>query len=448
MGDCRLIGKFAMLAMVLLVMGLGVGCNAFSAAPSECVRAAEDAGVPDSAIEKLRDPGHLNPVERAALRQVLRRAGIEDACEDVAGKFLESDGEGDDAVNPIVELVGLEGDAVIPTMALVGTDDEDEEAAEMPMPGLAVVRDDEHRRRCRFWALNNLAPVVYGEFVSLDPDLMDDLDRILWRSKMHGSVHLGRYDDNPEVGLENPLFLKRESVIYCREYWAEELNERNAELRNVGFEAECRTRLEERIISRYQRLREWVDRDDENVLAYRTPNQYVRVLEWLDLSGEGLLDADVPPYRVLEMESRRPYAHWEDWAPTEARLVEYRREYGERVDLEWLGIVRAAGLSDGSNTMDACHGYYPQLFFGYWIPFDEVEMSDGKQYEDVDLLRYEGSSMPVYLPKVVTADLIRAGYPLGKTAERYHLCQNSSETEEVGYYYVDHPAGDYCERKP
>ena len=56
--------------------------------------------------------------------------------------------------------------------------------------------------------------------------------------------------------------------------------------------------------------------------------------------------------------------------------------------------------------------------------------------------------MPLYLPKSVTAQIIRLGYPLGVTAERYQICYDNSETEEVGYYYVQHPAGDYCELKP
>ena len=117
--------------------------------------------------------------------------------------------------------------------------------------------------------------------------------------------------------------------------------------------------------------------------------------------------------------------------------------------MEWLRIVRAAGLSEGSNNIQACHYYYPQqLFYGYWLPFDPDQMPDDNQYQELEIPKYEGATTPVYLTKVVSAERIRAGYPLGKTAERYHLCYDSTETEEVGYYYVDHPAGDYCERKP
>ena len=191
-----------------------------------------------------------------------------------------------------------------------------------------------------------------------------------------------------------------------------------------------------------------MENNDDNELIYQTPNQHVRVLKWLDMTGDELLEANVRPYQILESLNRHPYAHWDGWIPTEDKLVDYVREYEEAVDLEWLGIVAAAGLSEGSNDIEACRYYYPQLFYGYWVPFDSDQMPDDEQYEELELPSYEGATTPVYLPKLVTAERIRAGYPLGKTAQRYHLCQNSSETEEVGYYYVDHPAGDYCERKP
>ena len=46
----------------------------------------------------------------------------------------------------------------------------------------------------------------------------------------------------------------------------------------------------------------------------------------------------------------------------------------------------------------------------------------------------------MYPLKSVAAEKIRAGYPLGKTTERYPVCHNSSATERVGYCYVDWPA--------
>ena len=67
--------------MAPLTMVLISGCIFFNAAPSECIEAAEDAGLPDSVIDQLRNPEGLNALERAALQQALNRVGIDDVCE-------------------------------------------------------------------------------------------------------------------------------------------------------------------------------------------------------------------------------------------------------------------------------------------------------------------------------------------------------------------------------
>lgn len=434
----------AALAVIAMIMK---ACNFFNAAPSECIQAAEDAGLPDDVIDQLENPGDLNALERAALQQALKRAGIDDVCGGVSeGSRSPADTDGDPI--PTLEGAGPAAQRGENKDGETGRDSNQTETDLSTAQEGARIPKDEHRRRCRFWALNNLQPVVYSEFAKLNPDTMDDLDRILWRSKIHGNSHWGYYDEDAVPTPDGSLLLPRNPGIYCRDYWAEPLNRGNAELRNKGFEAQCRFRLEERIANQCQRLREWVHSDEDNELVYQTPNQYVRILEWLDLSGNELLDADPPPYRILEVQSQHQYAHWHDWTPTEDGLIDYAREYDETLSLEWLGIVREAGLSEGSTDIQACHYYYPQLFYGYWVPFDPDQMPDTDQHEELALPKYEGSTTPVFLPKIVSAERIRAGYPLGKTAERYHLCENWNETEEVGYYYVDHPAGDYCERKP
>ena len=84
----------------------------------------------------------------------------------------------------------------------------------------ARIPADEHRRRCSFWALNNLQPVVYSEFAQLNPGTMDDLDRILWRSNLYGSGHLGYYNNDRAAEDDSPLLLPRNPGIYCRDYWA------------------------------------------------------------------------------------------------------------------------------------------------------------------------------------------------------------------------------------
>ena len=190
-------------------------------------------------------------------------------------------------------------------------------------------------------------------------------------------------------------------------------------------------------------------REEENELVYRIPNQYVRILQWLDLSGDDLMDSANPPYRILQEQSRHVYAYEENWMPKQEDLDDYQRENQTRLDLEWLSILGAAGMNSSSSSgLRTCHNYYPQVFYGYWIPIDPEQNPNSDQKQEVDLPRYEELTTPLYLPKAVTAERVRAGYPLGQSDEQYYTCQASRDTEKIGYYYVNHPAGDYCERIP
>ena len=418
-------------AGVMFVLATTLAC--INASPSECIQAAEETGLSDEVIEQLKNPGDLNPAERFALNRALNKAGIADACGEIAGE--------QDTERTNTELLKLDEET---------SDTEQTEDPERPTPTVElsarIPEDDEHRRRCRFWALNNLQPIVFEEFAKLDPDNMDDLDRILWRSKLHPYDHLGFYDDDDARGDDIPSLQPKDPGIYCRDYWAEPLGPGNAALRNHGFETQCRSQLDKRITGRYSQLADAVNRDEDNDLAYQTPNQYVRILQWLDMSGDELLESDSPPYIILQEQSPHPYAHIGDWVPDEDFMADYRRELDSRADLEWLGIVSAAGMSDNSSPPVECLLYYPQVFYGYWVPFDPDAMPDYGEEGEWDLPKYEPSTMPIFLPETVDARRVRAGYPLGKTGERYHRCSGQSEAEEAGYYFVDHPTGAYCER--
>ena len=311
-----------------------------------------------------------------------------------------------------------------------------------------ISQKDEHRRRCQFWALNNLQPVVHREFTKLDPNSMDDLDRILWRSKLHRNDHLGYYK-KPDHSQDIPTLMPQNPGVYCRDYWAEPLNRSNANLRNHGFETQCRTQLEKNITKTYNWLGYEAGREKENELVYRIPNQYVRILQWLDLNGDDLMDSANPPYRILEEQSRHAYAYEENPTLKQKHLDRYQRENQTRLDPEWLGILKAAGMnSSNSSDLRMCHNYYPQVFYGYWIPIDPKKNPDSDRKQEINLPRYEELTTPLYLPKAVTAERVRAGYPLGQSDGQYYTCRAGSDTEKIGYYYVDHPAGEYCEKIP
>ena len=207
--------------------------------------------------------------------------------------------------------------------------------------------------------------------------------------------------------------------------------------------------MEQDITNQYRRLAEAANYDDDNDLVFQTPNQSIRILQWLDLSGDELLDSDNPPYRILQEQSKHLSAYYGDYIPTKDRLVEYHLETESQMDLQWLGILAAAGMTNDSSDTRVCHYYYPQVFYGYWIPLDPDRQPRQDEHQELNLSSYEALNTPLYLPKTVTSARVRAGYPLGQTPEEYYLlCRDSSDTELAGYYYVDHPAGDYCERIP
>ena len=268
----------------MAVIILAVSC-AGESPPSPCIAAAQDAGLPDGVVDQLRDPGDLEAGEWLDLHRVLDEADISDVCGQITAP-AEGEQE-EEAPEPGGEL---------PDATPVS---QEAEHLEAPAPSLEhsarIPEEDEHRRRCRFWALNNLQPIVYQEFAKLDPETMDDLDRILWRSILHPHAHLGFYDNDDARGDAIPSLRPKEPGILCRDYWAEPVGPTNAGLRNHGLEAQCRRRLEERITSRYSRLADAANYQEDDSLVYETPNQYVRILQWLDMSGEDLLTSGSRP---------------------------------------------------------------------------------------------------------------------------------------------------------
>ncbi len=429
--------KFARLstfAGMLTLPAIFAAIACAEAAPSECLQAAEKAGLPDAIIERIAKPDGLNPVERIALRKALEKAGIADLCSAAIAK----------APNLIAAAATKSAEAAVGRPA-PRREAENEPGATSVSAGQYR---DEYRRTCRFWALTNLDPVVYVEFSKLEPDQMDDLDRILWRKVLHPSEHFGGYtgfsDAQPTIGGHDGSF--------CRDYWAEPLNKRNANLRNQQFEAGCRIHLNDRIIKTYANLAEQATRyhNDDTNFVYQTPNQYVRVLRWIDIAGDELRKMDNPPYAILQKLSAYPYT-WRqyDYYNEDARR-NYREEHGHPMNPEWVGMLAIAGLGGDIGTtgrMLDCHYYYPQLFYGYWAPVDSRPYYSEADLRDIpEPPGYDPALHQLYLPKQVLAAEVPEGYPLGMAEDRYEICAGRKSAESAGYYFVDHPEGSYCER--
>ena len=133
----------------------------------------------------------------------------------------------------------------------------------------------EKRRWCKAWALDNLEPIVYAEFLQLDPLNMDDIDRTIWRDRLRGG-----------------------SSCY-RLYGSEPLNAGNADRRNEQYKESCLHKLIPLVDSKWDTIAEAAYERD-NPVAYEIPNQHVRIMRWMHLTGEELLAMDEPPYELLK----------------------------------------------------------------------------------------------------------------------------------------------------
>ena len=199
----------------------------------------------------------------------------------------------------------------------------------------------EQQRWCQAWALDNLDPHVYVEFLDLDPANMDDVDRTIWR----GRLQLGRS---------------------CSMYGREPLDAGNANRRNEQYKESCLHKLIELVDSRWDTIAKAAYQRD-NPVAYEIPNQHVRIMRWMHLSGEELLEMDEPPYELLRRIRDQDYID-EYNVPSADRIVALQAEYGDEFTTEWWDLPMAA-LGNRPHQETTCRQYYPQVFSGVWIPY-------------------------------------------------------------------------------
>ena len=252
-------------------------------------------------------------------------------------------------------------------------------AATQTNPSKQTMPDDQ--RWCQAWALDNLKPHVYAEFIKLDPARMDDLDRTVWRSRL------------PEVSLQKQTI----NPQLCWMYSADPLSKANADRRNYQYEKECHRKLLQHADSEWNKLASAAVREKDTA-AYEIPNQYVRVLKWLEIPGQELLEMDEPPYELLQRIREKEYALNAN-IPTKTSTSGLAKEHGTEFNAKWWGLWNAtlAGRGYGINE---CQHYYPQLYYGYWVPFavpsDEwPDQLSEEEVTEIERLR-EG---PLYLPR-------------------------------------------------
>ena len=175
----------------------------------------------------------------------------------------------------------------------------------------------EKRRWCKAWALDNLEPIVYAEFLQLDPLNMDDIDRTIWRDR-----------------------LRNDSSCY-RLYGSEPLNASNADRRNEQFKLECLSNIAGLADHQWEKHAE-AAYERGNPTAHEIPNQYVRIMRWMHLSGEELLDMEEPPRELLKRLRDYDYASEGYYIPTASAIEQARADHGDDFSIDWWGLQFAA----------------------------------------------------------------------------------------------------------
>ena len=202
----------------------------------------------------------------------------------------------------------------------------------------------EQMRWCKAWALDNLKPVTYTEFLRLNPRTMDDIDRTIWRDRIR--------DDQ------------------CSQlYGSEPLNAGNADKRNEQFRNECLGNLVHEADYQWERLAD-AAYERNNPTAHEIPNQYVRIMRWMHLSGEELLGMDEPPHKFLERLSEYDYASEANRyvnIPNAQSVMNAQDKHGDNFSIDWWGL-HVAATNNNASKIEGCSEYFPQFFYGRWIP--------------------------------------------------------------------------------
>ena len=237
----------------------------------------------------------------------------------------------------------------------------------------------ENIQRCKHWAMQNLEPIEFSRFDRLNPKTMSDLDRILWGNMV--SNPYGRYS----------LFEPREGETeWCMDYWSEPLTEQNAHKRNDQFRDECIYGIVRRARNYEQKIKEWAEIASEKYDVDVSPvivNQHIRVMNWMDIDGADLLQIqESPAALVRRIYESRDEGYYGRYQGTE----NFPSKDTPSEVLEWWGIEDAFFYVIDPDTNE-CGLYYPQLFFGRWIPIDDYGTEDeAQQYkESIEDLRTE-----------------------------------------------------------
>ena len=223
--------------------------------------------------------------------------------------------------------------------------------------------------RCKNWALTYMEPLVYSKFERLDPYSMTDLERALWGSRLVNRQRSFSIDNYYEP---NGREFANNHLEWCQDYWSEALDESNASKRNHElFQSSCLMALVEEGRT-YQNAAERIYSEFEELgMSSVIVNQAIRLLNWMDIDGDALLMLEEMPYELVDRVWARQ-SSLEGRYEQQNRINEWPKDSVLRSEKEWWGIE---GVWE-HREIGLCKSYYPQLFFGRWVPLDDFGMDE------------------------------------------------------------------------
>lgn len=246
----------------------------------------------------------------------------------------------------------------------------------------AMAQREEYVARCKHWALRNLQPIEYSRFEELDPYKMTDLERVLWGSVLTGRDQvsdIGAYYSN-SVDHGNFLF-QGNHVEWCQDYWSEPLSPENAGKRNhPAWRITCQANLPGDAWEFEERVEYAFDEYESEGMSGVIVNQYARILNWVDIDGDTLLEIEPKPHEIVRMVWDR-----EDDGPSRYRernrISDWPLASARADDIEWWHIEGVWS----SDYWSSCKSYYPQLFFGRWVPIDDFGVDEWMEEAQANL---------------------------------------------------------------
>ena len=218
----------------------------------------------------------------------------------------------------------------------------------------------EYITRCKHWALRNLKPIEYSRFEELDPYNMTDLERVLWAGVLVGQDSV----TTAERYFQNDGDYGSGKIEWCQDYWSEPLSERNAEKRNTESDRIFCTLTLVRQAQEFEGYAKQAFPSYGDSMASVVVNQPMRILNWMDIDGMALLNMEERPSELVRGLRQRADERYRvsnsadnQYWPAKSASSEVK---------EWWKIEESLDY----DQLRTCKSYYPQLFFGRWVPLD------------------------------------------------------------------------------